>query len=291
MIWALHPLQTETVIYATQRTELMMAFFYLATLYCSLRYWSDLPRERPVRMLQSAPRSALANACRPRLPRRHGLKRSHGLRAAHRAAVRSSIHLRFARRRTAQILAVVRRDSPQPGFCSWSSPSGSPHGGAAGFDLGPPVYVWWFTQAKILWLYLKLAIWPSPLLIHYQLPYVTTPLEACLYVVPLLLLGIGTLVLLWRNHPVGFLGTCVFAILSPTFVIPVVTEMAAERRMYLPLAALVVLFVVGGYQLAQSIMVRRQGECASCPRIPTIYDCDPDARRRNRLWPRQREAT
>src|SRR4029078_10067531 len=39
-LWALHPLQTETVIYATQRTELMMALFYLATLYWSLRYWT-----------------------------------------------------------------------------------------------------------------------------------------------------------------------------------------------------------------------------------------------------------
>src|SRR5207253_2214235 len=39
LIWALHPLQTETVIYATQRTELLMALFYLATLYCSMRYW------------------------------------------------------------------------------------------------------------------------------------------------------------------------------------------------------------------------------------------------------------
>ena len=38
-LWALHPLQTEAVIYATQRTELMMALFYLATIYCSLRYW------------------------------------------------------------------------------------------------------------------------------------------------------------------------------------------------------------------------------------------------------------
>src|SRR5690349_6092931 len=38
MLWALHPLQTEAVIYATQRTELMMAFFYVATIYCSLRY-------------------------------------------------------------------------------------------------------------------------------------------------------------------------------------------------------------------------------------------------------------
>src|SRR4029079_14674738 len=42
LLWALHPLQTEPVIYATQRTELMMAFFYLATLYCSLRYWALL---------------------------------------------------------------------------------------------------------------------------------------------------------------------------------------------------------------------------------------------------------
>ena len=40
LLWALHPLQTEAVIYVTQRTELMVAFFYLATLYCSLRYWA-----------------------------------------------------------------------------------------------------------------------------------------------------------------------------------------------------------------------------------------------------------
>ena len=40
LLWAVHPLVTETVVYVTQRTELMVACFYLATLYCSLRYWS-----------------------------------------------------------------------------------------------------------------------------------------------------------------------------------------------------------------------------------------------------------
>ncbi len=40
LLWALHPLQTETVVYVTQRTELMVGFFYLATLYASLRYWA-----------------------------------------------------------------------------------------------------------------------------------------------------------------------------------------------------------------------------------------------------------
>src|SRR5204863_10187470 len=41
LLWSLHPLNTDAVIYVTQRTELMMACFYLGTLYCSLRYWAN----------------------------------------------------------------------------------------------------------------------------------------------------------------------------------------------------------------------------------------------------------
>src|SRR5262245_16609790 len=37
LIWVLHPLQTETVDYVTQRTESMMGLFYLLTMYCSVR--------------------------------------------------------------------------------------------------------------------------------------------------------------------------------------------------------------------------------------------------------------
>ena len=49
LMWALHPLQTEAVVYITQRSELMVGFFYLATLYCSLRYWAaELQRSRRV---------------------------------------------------------------------------------------------------------------------------------------------------------------------------------------------------------------------------------------------------
>jgi tetratricopeptide (TPR) repeat protein len=68
-----------------------------------------------------------------------------------------------------------------------------------------------------------------------------------------------TLVLLWKNRPVGFLGTWFFAILSPTFVIPVVTEMAAERRMYLALAPLVLIFVMGVYRLAEMCIRQASG--------------------------------
>jgi tetratricopeptide (TPR) repeat protein len=134
-----------------------------------------------------------------------------------------------------------------------------PRPNSASFGLGPPVYVWWATQCKVLIMYLRLAIWPWPLSIHYQLPYLTTFAGAWMYVALVLVLGIATLALLWRNHPVGFLGTWVFAILAPTSVVPIVTEMAAERRMYLPLVALVTLVVVGGYVLVGRMLHARAG--------------------------------
>ena len=109
-------------------------------------------------------------------------------------------------------------------------------------------------------MYLKLVVWPWPLVIHYEFPYLTTFASGWMYVVPLVALIFTVLVLLRLNRPVGFLGIWVFAILSPTFFVPIVTEMAAERRMYLPLAALVVLFVVGGYQLAEPVVRRWLGE-------------------------------
>ena len=41
LLWVLHPLNTEAVDYLTQRTESMMALFYLLTLYASIRAWSS----------------------------------------------------------------------------------------------------------------------------------------------------------------------------------------------------------------------------------------------------------
>jgi Tfp pilus assembly protein PilF len=134
--------------------------------------------------------------------------------------------------------------------------SDNPQRDSIGFHVGVPAQEWWLTQAKIFLMYLKLIVWPWPLLIHYDLPYLKTLGEAWPYVAIVAVLGLGTLFLLWKNHPLGLLGTFVFAILSPTFIIPVVTEMAAERRMYLPLVAITALVVVGGYMLAQAILCR-----------------------------------
>jgi Flp pilus assembly protein TadD len=116
-------------------------------------------------------------------------------------------------------------------------------------------------------MYLKLIVWPWPLLIHYQLPYLTTFTDSWMYVFPVLLLGLATLVLLWRNHPAGFLGACVFALLAPTFLVPILSEMAAERRVYLPLAAIVTVLVMGGYMLASRVSSRRDNAPKSSYRL------------------------
>ena len=41
-----------------------------------------------------------------------------------------------------------------------------------------PVLVWWATQAKVVLLYLKLAVWPWPLSIHYAPTFLQTVREA-----------------------------------------------------------------------------------------------------------------
>src|SRR5690606_1787101 len=43
LLWLAHPLTTEAVVYITQRTELVVAFCYLTTLYASLRYFTVDP--------------------------------------------------------------------------------------------------------------------------------------------------------------------------------------------------------------------------------------------------------
>jgi protein O-mannosyl-transferase len=234
-IWAIHPLQTEAVIYATQRTELMMALFYLATIYCSLRYWSTTSRSAWLAL------ATLACLC--------------GMASKEVMASAPVIVLLFERTFVAGSISKAFRNS-WPLYCglatTWilliATHVPSPHSDSAGFSAGVPAYVWWFTQAKVLLMYWKLAVWPWPLLIHYQPPYLSTFADAWVYVVPLLLVGIGTLVMLWRNKPVSFLGAWFFAILAPTFVVPIITEIAAERRMYLALLPLIVIAVVGGYR-------------------------------------------
>jgi protein O-mannosyl-transferase len=273
VLWALHPLQTEAVIYTTQRTELMMALFYLATLYCSMRYWEALP----LPLGEGRGEGDLARRKAPSpipLPTGEG-SRGRWLALAILACLAGMaskevmfsaplVVLLFERTFiTGSIKESLRRSWPL--YCglaaSWivllSVSTGSPHGKSAGFGLGINAYDWWLVQSKVFWMYWKLVFWPWPLLLHYEVPYFHSFAEAWMYVVPLLLVGIAVLVLLWRNHPLGFLGAWIFAILSPTLAVPIPLETAAERRMYLALLPIIAAVVVLMDQMAESLVRSR----------------------------------
>ncbi len=243
LLWMVHPLQTETVVYVTQRTELMVGFFYLATLYLSLRYWTASTSAVRATWAALAAMSCLAGmACKEVMvtaPVVVLLYERTLVAGSLRRALRRSWPLYLGLALGWVLLFLLNRTGPRST--------------TAGFDLGVPAFTWWLSQSKALWTYLKLCFWPWPLLIHYQADYLNTLGEAWPWIVSTALLVIFTIVLLWRRHAVGLVSAWVLIILSPTLVVPIVTEFVAERRMYLPLAALATLVVVGGFWLAQHV--------------------------------------
>jgi tetratricopeptide (TPR) repeat protein len=109
--------------------------------------------------------------------------------------------------------------------------------------VGPITYA--LDQSQMIVRYLWLSFWPRALVLDYGVPqslHVADVVPQLVLIVVLLALAIVALV---RWPGFGFLGAMFFLTLAPTSsVIPISTEVGAERRMYLPLAALVVLVVV-----------------------------------------------
>jgi tetratricopeptide (TPR) repeat protein len=256
LLWAIHPLQTETVCYVTQRTELMVGLFYLATVYCSLRYWLADTGPGRITWLVLAVIACAA-----------------GMTSKEVMVSAPLIVLLFERTFLTHDLRKLLRRSwlLYVGLClTWLLLvyviADAPRSKSAGFGLGLPMTTWWLTQVKVVVLYLKLACWPWPLSIHYHMPYVQGVGEVFPWLLVVGVLGVGTLAALWRGWAVGFLGAWFFIILSPTSLVPIISEVAAERRMYLPLAAIVVLVVVGGYWLVLRISQRAKTDQQTVPK-------------------------
>ncbi len=244
LLWSVHPLLTDAVEYVTQRTELVMAICYLATLYASLRYWAaETTRSRVVWLGCAALACAAGMASKEVMvsaPAVVLLFERTFVSGSFRQALKKSWRLYVALCLGWGVLLALNL--------------GGPRTESTGFGHQVTAFSWWLTQTRVLVLYFQLCVWPWPLAIYHHVPLVETVGAAAPWLIPVALLAIGTIVLVWRRTAVGFVLATVFAILSPTLVVPVITEVAAERRMYLPLAALMSLAVVAMYCMAQRIV-------------------------------------
>jgi tetratricopeptide (TPR) repeat protein len=120
------------------------------------------------------------------------------------------------------------------------------HKQSVGFDLG---VTWWnyaLTSCRSVVLYLKLAVWPHPLVLDYGNKVAHDAIDILPDVSVLAVLIAGLVIALWRWPVVGFSGAWFFVILAPTSsIVPIAGEPIAESRMYLSLAAVIGLAVLG----------------------------------------------
>jgi tetratricopeptide (TPR) repeat protein len=235
LLWSLHPLLTESVTYLVQRAESLMGLFYLLTLYGFIRGASarGAAQERwyvlvvaacllgmgTKEVMVSAPlvvflydRTFVAGSFGEAWRRRRWL---------YTAMAATWLFLLYL------VLAVEGRS------------------GSAGFGVGISPWDYAMIQLPAVVHYLRLCIWPFPLVFDYgsiaHRPAVVVPNAV---IVAALLAATGWALV--RRPAIGFLGAGFFALLAPSSsIVPVATEAMAEHRMYLPLIPVVVLVAAG----------------------------------------------
>lgn len=246
LLWLVHPLQSETINYVVQRTESIMALFYLLTLYCAIR--GDGAPRRALWYGAAVASCALGMASKESMVTAPVLVILYDLAflpGGAKAVLARRAPLYAGLAATWIVLAALML--------------GGPRAGTVGFGTVVTPFTYALNQCVMIVRYLRLTVWPHPLALDYGKPAVlafTDVLPAALA----LLVALGaTVVAVVRWPRVGFLAASVFVLLAPTSsVVPIASEVGADRRMYLALAALLVLVVLLG-----RVVFRRRGAAAT----------------------------
>ncbi len=266
VIWVVHPLQTESVTYISQRAESLMGLFYLLTLYCFIRGVESARTSNAERRTPNA-ESPTTNYELPTTERRRrpGYGSSLWMLTSVGACLLGALSKEIIV--TAPIMVFLydrtfvggslreawhRRWRYYMGLMgSWLLLSFLMTGLSqrmGGFGQG---VTWWryaLTSCRSLVFYLKLSVWPHPLVLDYG-SYVAHHAAGFLpYLLVLAVLAAGLAMALRRQPVIGFAGAWFFTILAPTSsIVPLVKQPMAEHRLYLSLAAIIALVVLGIY--------------------------------------------
>jgi tetratricopeptide (TPR) repeat protein len=255
LLWAVHPLLTESVTYVIQRAESLMGLCYLLTLYCFIRGAKSegntpgVSRQRAAAAMVTNRRGNVwhllaVGACALGMATKEVMVSAPLLVLLYdRTFVAGSWRDAWAKRRLFYLgLGATWL------LLGWLVLGTENRGGTAGLGMGDSVWTYALTQTRAIVLYLQLALWPHPLVFDYGTEAIKRMADALPFALVVALPLAGAAVALWRWPAAGFLGAWFFAILAPSSsIVPIPVQPVAEHRMYLPLAAVVALAVVSLY--------------------------------------------
>ena len=241
LMWLVHPLNSEVVDYVTQRTESMMALCYLGSVYALRRSFDSERHSRPW-MVAGVVTCGCGMACKesmvtaPLMILLYDVSfRSGGFRNALRE--RRGLYVGLAATWLVLLVLVA------PG----------PRGRSAGYLSEISAWTYLLNQPGVILRYFMWTLWPRDLILDYGQPRPLTLIQ----VIPsgLTVLGLmAAAVAAWRwRAPVGFAAVFCFVTLAPASSIVPLNEVGAERRMYLPLAALIPTLVALAFQVGGSV--------------------------------------
>ena len=269
LLWVAHPLQTEAVTYVVQRCESLAALFYLLTLHSLLS--TAIWQERADEYSQAVDRNAITST--------EWRKAKRGVWFHSGAAVIWCI-LGVSSKEivvSAPVVALLYdrtfitgsfRDSLRRRrwlylglFSTWALlgyliHAESGRNGTVGFGTGVSPFRYAAAQSYWILHYIRLGLWPESLVFDYGFtvaPWSATTQITTAIIIFLLLL---TFVEVAFRSAIGFLLFTFFAILAPTSsFVPIVSQVANEHRMYLPLAPLIILVLIGARRLQTRLPV------------------------------------
>ena len=239
-VWAWHPVQTESVTYLAQRAESLMGLCYLLTLYCVIR-----GAEAAEPGGRRAWFSLSCLACLAGVATKEVMVTAPLLVFVYDRTFLSGSFAGAWRRNWPVHLALAATWIPLGCLMTGLSSRG------AGF--APDIVTWAYglAECRVVVKYLLLALWPRPLVFDYG-PYAAPRLaEVWPYAVVLASLLAASIFAVRRSPAAGFAACWFFLILAPTSsFVPLFTQPMAENRLYLPLAGVASLSVLGVYALA-----------------------------------------
>lgn len=239
LLWTVHPLQTQSVSYLTQRSESLMGLFYLLTVYCVIR--GAASARGGVWYAGAVIACALSigsKAVAVTAPLTVLLYDRMFLSTSLHGALRTRWRLYVGLAATWSVLIVtgVLRGVLNPGATS----------ATVGFGfkgISPLEYA--LTQPGVILHYLILSCWPHPLCLDYAWPVASSVSG---FVFPALVVIGVALLSVWaysRRWAVGWVGLSFLIILAPTSSVVPIKDPLVEHRMYLPLAAVLTLYLTG----------------------------------------------